>query len=65
MNLKQMLYKKGLRQVDLVKELGVDPARVSLQVNCIRNLPERYHEKLARILGLSIEDLRQLIGGGQ
>jgi DNA-binding Xre family transcriptional regulator len=36
MNLKKVLYQKGIRQVDLVKQLGVDPGRISLQINGIR-----------------------------
>lgn len=63
MNLKQMLHKKGIKQVDLVKELGVDPGRVSLQVNCIRDLPEKHQEKLARILQVSLQELKGMIGG--
>lgn len=60
MNLKSILYQKGIKQVDLVKQLGVDPGRVSLQINCIRPLPEKYQEMLCKLIGISLEELNSL-----
>lgn len=60
--LKEVLIRKGIKQVDLVRELGVDPGRVSLQVNGHRSLPEKHQIKLADLLNVTLEELRNLAG---
>jgi hypothetical protein len=57
MSLKDVLYKKQIKQVYLVKELGVDPTRVSLHVNGILPLPKKYHTKFCELTGLSQNEL--------
>jgi len=63
-NLKKMLYQKGIKQVDLVKQLGVDPGRISLQINGVRPLPEKYQKMLAKILQVSLEEIMAICGMG-
>jgi transcriptional regulator with XRE-family HTH domain len=60
MKLKNILYRKGIRQVDLVRQLGLDPGRISLQINGIRPLPEKHQERLCKILGISRKRLHAL-----
>jgi len=58
MDLKQLLYKKEIKQVDLAKELPMDPSRVSLIVRGVRPLPEKYHVKFCKILGITMEQFQ-------
>jgi len=43
-----------------VRQLNIDPTRVSLFINGIRPLPEKHHNKLSEILKLTPEELRAL-----
>ena len=56
-NIKKFLDERGIKQVDLVRQLNVDPARISMQVNGVRDLPKKYQAKLAEILNISVEEL--------
>ena len=58
MNLKKEIYKRGIKQVDLVKQLKVDPSRVSMAINGIRPLPIKYQKQLCELIGISLEELQ-------
>lgn len=60
MNLKDILYRKKIKQVELAKMLGIDPSRISLFINGRRPLPRKYHAKLAEILSVSAEALEKM-----
>lgn len=59
MNVKQYMVIKGIRQVEVVRELGASPATVNLYLNGWRRLPPQYLRSLARILKLSIQEVDQ------
>jgi len=60
--LKDLLYEKGIKQVELVRKLKLDPGRISLHVNGLRPLPEKYQVEMAKILEISLEELKALSG---
>jgi hypothetical protein len=57
--LRKFLYSRGIKQVELSKEFNLSPSRVSMHVNGVYPLPERYHEKMAKFLGVSVDFLNQ------
>lgn len=58
--IRELLSKKGLKQMDLVRCLGIDPGRVSMFVNEILPLPKKYHKDLSKLLGVSMEEISTL-----
>lgn len=58
MTLKDFLYSKKIKQVDLVRLLCADPARVSLGVNYLRPFKDKDLCTLSEFLKVPIEQLR-------
>lgn len=58
--LKELLIRKGIRSVDLVRELNLDGGRVSLQINGHRALPEKHQIRLANLLHITLDQLRTM-----
>lgn len=58
MRLKEFLFRRGIKQVDIVRGTGVDPCRLSLHINGIKPLPESKQISIATYLGISPEEFR-------
>lgn len=59
MNLKILVMKKGLTQLELAKKLKVHPTLVSLQINKHRLLPEKHLAGFCSELEITREDLEK------
>lgn len=57
MKIKELVAKKGIKQVQLVRELGASPSTINLYLNGWRKLPPKYLGKLAHILGVTISEV--------
>ena len=57
MGMKELREAKGLRQTDIAAKLNVDQSAVSNWERGTTNPCRKYHKKLARILGCTIDDL--------
>ena len=57
MNLKRLLMRKGLKQIEVAKLIGANHSMVNMQLNKHRMLPMKYREKFCEILGITKEDL--------
>ncbi len=57
MNLKLLVMKKGITQLELAKLLGVHPTLISLQVNMHRLLPDRHLNAFCEFLQIERETL--------
>jgi DNA-binding Xre family transcriptional regulator len=57
MNLKVLVMKKGVTQLELARHLNVHPTLVSLQINKHRLLPEKYLDGFCDFLGIKKEEL--------
>ncbi len=57
MNLKLLVMKKGVTQLELSKQLGVHPTLISLQINMHRLLPEKHLEPFCAFIGVEKEEL--------
>jgi transcriptional regulator with XRE-family HTH domain len=64
MNLKRLLMKKGMTQIELAKELGANYSQVSRQINLHFKLPDKYLEKFCAILEISKDDLEKAMMNG-
>lgn len=60
MNLKDFLYGKKIKQVQLARDLMISPSRISMHVNGVMPLPEKHQELLAAYLGFSIKELKEM-----
>ena len=58
MNLKELFFKKQIKQLQVAKETGIDPALLSKVVNGWVRLPEKYCIKLAENLGITPEEIK-------
>ncbi len=56
-NLKRLLMRRGLKQIEVAKLIGANHSLVSMQLNKHRLLPEKYHSHFCEILGISREEL--------
>lgn len=65
MDLKELLYKKKLKQSELAKLLKMDTGRVSLCVNGVMQFPKKYHKKLSEILEIPLGDFYNPIKKGE
>lgn len=52
MNIKKIMEKNSIRNVDIATHLNMEPSRVSLCVNGVRPWPKAKVEVLARLLGV-------------
>ena len=64
MNLKLLLMRKGLTQLQLAKTMGVHPSLLSMQINKHRLLPEKHLEKFCSFLEISKEELVESMNKG-
>jgi transcriptional regulator with XRE-family HTH domain len=56
-NMKKIQLEKGMSQGDTCRELGLDRAYISNVENCKQNLTISTMEKVAKVLGLSVDQL--------
>lgn len=64
MTLKEMRVRVNLKQEDVARKMNVDQAAISKWENG-KNAPSRkYHKKLARLYGVSVEELLANYGQG-
>lgn len=57
MTLKEMREAAGLRQEDVAKKLNVDQAAVSNWERGKTGISRKYHKKLAKLYGCTVEEL--------
>lgn len=57
MNLKLLLKKRGMTQLELSKQMKLHPATLNMQMNLHRMLPEKHLEKFCRLLEIDKADL--------
>ncbi len=51
---------KGMRQVELAKKAGVNPAQLNKALNGWEALPKKHEEGVCKALGISPEELHEL-----
>lgn len=57
MTLKELRNNAGLRQIDVAKKLDVDQAAVSKWENGETKPSRKYHKKLAKLYGCTVDEL--------
>ncbi len=57
MSLREYREKAGLRQVDVAKKMNVDQAAVSKWETGENGISRKYHKKLAKLYGVTVEQL--------
>lgn len=57
MTLRELRENAGLRQVDVAKKLNVDQGAVSKWENGVNPPLRKYHKKLAKLYGVTVDDL--------
>lgn len=57
MTLRERRVHAGLRQIDVAKKLNVDQAAVSHWESGRRGISRKYHKKLAKMYGCTVEEL--------
>ena len=57
MDLKLLLMRKGLKQLQVAKLIGVNHTVLNLQLNKHRILPAKYRSKFCEILGITEVEL--------
>lgn len=57
MNLKEFRARVGLRQIDVAKKLNVTPVAVSNWENGLNKIARKYHKKLAKLYGCTVDEL--------
>lgn len=57
MNIKNLRLKAGLTQVQLAKKMNVDQAAVSRWESGETKPMRKYHKKLAKVLGCTVDEL--------
>ena len=57
MNLREYREKAGLRQVDVAKKLHVDQTAISKWESGDNRISRKYHKKLAKLYGVSVDEL--------
>ncbi len=62
MNLKEYLYRKGIKQTDIVKALKICAPTISRHVNGVWPMPLEQQKVVADYLSLSIQKLNALAG---
>lgn len=62
MTLKERRVLAGLRQIDVAKKLDVDQAAVSKWESGETRPSRKYHKKLAKLYGCSVEEILDSIG---
>lgn len=62
MTLKERRVLAGLRQIDVAKKLDVDQAAVSKWESGETRPSRKYHKKLSKLYGCSVEEIQDSIG---
>lgn len=57
MNLREYREKAGLRQVDVAKRLNVDQTTISKWESGDNRISRKYHKKLAKLYGVTVDEL--------
>lgn len=57
MSLREYREKAGLRQVDVAKKMHVDQGAVSKWETGENGISRKYHKKLAKLYGVTVEQL--------
>ena len=57
MNLREYREKAGLRQVDVAKRLNVDQTAISKWESGDNRISRKYHKKLAKLYGVTVDEL--------
>lgn len=57
MRLREFRERAGLRQVDVAKKMNVDQAAVSKWESGENGISRKYHKKLAKLYGVTVDDL--------
>jgi transcriptional regulator with XRE-family HTH domain len=58
MKLKYYLDLKGIKQIEMAFQIGINPSTFNKFLNGYTLLPTQFHEKLCRALGCSQDKLR-------
>lgn len=61
--LKEFFFYNQLKQLQVAKETGIDPALLSKVINGWVKLPGKHSAKLAKCLGISEEELKTKLKG--
>ena len=61
LTLRELRERAGLRQVDVAKRLSVDQAAVSKWENGVNPPHRKYHKKLAKLYGVTVDELMAAI----
>lgn len=62
MNLKEVLFRKGLRQVEIAKNIGCCPSAFNKFINGWLKLPKKYQDKLCVQLDVTPKELEKMLG---
>ena len=57
MRLREYRERAGLRQIDVAKKMNVDQAAVSKWENGENRISRKYHKRLARLYGVTVDAL--------
>ena len=57
MKLREYRERVGLRQIDVAKKLNVDQAAVSKWESGENRISRKYHKKLAKLYGVTVDEL--------
>ena len=57
MKLREYREKAGLRQIDVAKRMNVDQAAVSKWESGENRISRKYHKKLAKLYGVTVDEL--------
>lgn len=52
-----LMRKKGIKNIELARQIGVGEAQVSHWKACRNYIPPKHHKALAEFLGVSIEEI--------
>ena len=63
MKLREYRERVGLRQIDVAKKLNVDQAAVSKWESGENRISRKYHKKLAKLYGVTVDELFAKEGG--
>jgi len=63
--LKNLISSKGLRQVDIAKELDINPPAVCAYVNGYVRIPRTRLHALSKMLGMKPSNLESLLKNGR
>lgn len=57
MRLREYRKRVGLRQIDVAKRMNVDQAAVSKWESGENHISRKYHKKLAKLYGVTVDEL--------